>query len=96
MLSLALAVALLTHTAQGGFVFAPEAAAAQLVRLNPANNLGNIFSTAGLSRLLRSLVPFFAIATLAVSVLERDFPRIAHAARFDPPRTARAAGRAAL
>jgi flagellar biosynthetic protein FlhB len=83
MLSLALAVALLTHTAQGGFVFATEALQPNWSRLNPANNLRNIFSTAGLSRLLRSLVPFFAIVTLAVSVLERDFPRIAHAARFD-------------
>ena len=52
-------------------------------RLNPASNLGHIFSTAGLSRLLRSLVPFVAIAALAVNVLRRDFSPIAHAARFD-------------
>jgi flagellar biosynthesis protein FlhB len=83
LLSLALAVALLTHTAQGGLVFAPEALQPNWSRLNPASNLGHIFSAAGLSRLLRSLVPFFAIAILAVNVLERDFPQIAHAARFD-------------
>ena len=83
LLSLALAVALLTHTAQGGLVFAPEALQPNWARLNPASNLGHIFSTAGLSRLLRSLVPFFAIAILAVNILQRDFPQIAHAARFD-------------
>jgi flagellar biosynthetic protein FlhB len=83
LLSLALAVALFTHTAQGGFVFAPEALQPNWARLNPASNLGHIFSAAGLSRLLRSLVPFLAIAVLAGSLLERDFPQIAHAARFD-------------
>jgi flagellar biosynthetic protein FlhB len=83
ILSLALGVALFTHTAQGGFVFAPEALKPNWGRLNPASNIGQIFSTAGLSRLLRSLVPFLAIAILAVSLLERDFSKIAHAARFD-------------
>ena len=83
LLSVALAVAVFTHTAQGGFVFAPEALQPNWSRLNPASNIGNIFSTAGLSRLLRSLVPFAAIAILAVSLLQRDFPKIAHAARFD-------------
>jgi len=83
VLFLALGVALFTHTAQGGLVFAPEALQPNWSRLNPASNIGHIFSTAGLSRLLRSLVPFLAIATLAVSLLERDFTQIAHAARFD-------------
>jgi flagellar biosynthetic protein FlhB len=83
VLSLALAVSLLTLTAQGGFVFAPESLQPNWGRLNPASNLGHIFSTAGLSRLLRSLVPFVAIAVLAVNILQRDFSRIAHAARFD-------------
>jgi flagellar biosynthetic protein FlhB len=83
VLSLALAVALFTQTAQGGFVFAPEALQPNWGRLNPAGNIGQMFSTAGLSRLLRSLVPFLAITILAVSLLERDFPKIAHAARFD-------------
>jgi flagellar biosynthetic protein FlhB len=80
---MARAVALLTHTAQGGFVLAPEALQPNWNRLNPASNIGQIFSTAGLSRLLRSLIPFVAIAIFAVSLLEREFPRIAHAARFD-------------
>jgi flagellar biosynthetic protein FlhB len=42
-----------------------------------------MFSAAGLSRLLRSLVPFVVIATLAVGLLQRDVSRLAHAARFD-------------
>jgi flagellar biosynthetic protein FlhB len=82
-LSLALGVALLTLMAQGGLVLAPEALQPNWSRLNPASNLGQIFSAAGTSRLLRSLIPFAAIAVLAVSLLQRDFSQMAHAARFD-------------
>jgi flagellar biosynthetic protein FlhB len=83
VLTLALAVALFTHTAQGGLVLAPEALQPNWSRLNPASNIGQMFSAAGLSRLLRSLVPFVVIATLAVGLLQRDVSRLAHAARFD-------------
>jgi flagellar biosynthetic protein FlhB len=83
ILTLALAVSLLSHTAQGGFVFATESLTPNWNRLNPASNIGNLFSAAGLSRLLRSLVPFVVIIVLTVNILERDFPKIAHAARFD-------------
>ncbi len=84
VLSLALGVAVLSHTAQGGFVFVTESLKPNWNRLNPASNIGNLFSVAGLSRLLRSLFPFMAIVILAVNLLRQDFPRIAHAARFDP------------
>ena len=83
VLSLAFAVALLSQTVQGGFVFASEALQPNWNRLNPASNLGRLFSAAGLSRLLRSLAPFLAIVFLAVSIIERDLPKITHAARFD-------------
>jgi flagellar biosynthesis protein FlhB len=83
ILSLALGVAVLSLSAQGGFVFVTESLRPNWNRLNPASNIKNIFSSAGLSRMLRSLVPFMAIVVLAVSLLERDLPKIAHAARFD-------------
>lgn len=82
-LSVALVVAVLAHTAQGGFLFVTESLVPDWGRFNPVNNIGQIFSAAGLSRLLRSLVPFAAMVALAVSIFHRDFPALAHAARFD-------------
>lgn len=84
VLTLALVVSLVTHTAQGGFVFVTESLKLNWGRLNPANNVKGLFSPAGLSRLLKSLVPFAAILFLAVNILNRSFPKIAHAARLDP------------
>jgi flagellar biosynthesis protein FlhB len=83
VLALALGVAMLSLMAQGGFVFSAEVLKPNWQRLNPASNIGHLFSFSGLSRLLRSLVPFAAIAALAVNLLEHHFPQIAHAARSD-------------
>lgn len=83
LLTLAFAVAVLSHSAQGGFVFVTESIRPNWERFNPASNIGQLFSAAGLSRLLRSLVPFTVMAIIAASVFERDFARIAHAARLD-------------
>lgn len=82
-LTVAFAVAVLAHSAQGGFVFVSESLKPNWDRFNPASNIKHIFSAAGLSRLLRSLIPFAAIAALAVKMLNRDFPSLVHAARFD-------------
>jgi len=82
ILFLALGVALFTSAAQSGFVFASEALQPNWGRLNPANNLKNIFSVSCLSRVLRSLVPAFAIAYLAISLFERDLTQIVHSSRF--------------
>ena len=84
VLTLAFAVSLVTHSAQGGFVFVTESLKPNWGRLNPANNVKGLFSPAGLSRLLKSLAPFTAILILAVNILDRSFPKIAHAARLDP------------
>ena len=82
ILFLALGVALFMSAAQSGFVFAAEALQPNWGRLNPANNLKNIFSMSGLSRVLRSLVPAFAIACLAISLFERDLAQIVHSSRM--------------
>jgi flagellar biosynthesis protein FlhB len=81
VLGVSFAVALASTCAQGGLVVSSEALQPSWERLNPASNLGQIFSFAGLSRLLRSLVPFAAIAALCVSVLQRELPQLAHASR---------------
>jgi flagellar biosynthetic protein FlhB len=83
VLTLALAVAVATHSMQGGFVFVTESLQPNFDRFNPASNIKQIFSAAGLSRLLRSLIPFTVMAFLAANIFQRDFSRIAHAAHFD-------------
>ena len=59
-----LAVSVAVNLAQGGFVFAPQALAFQFERLSPVSKLGQMFSPAGLSTILKSLLPFTAIAWL--------------------------------
>ncbi|HUZ94101.1 MAG TPA: EscU/YscU/HrcU family type III secretion system export apparatus switch protein [Edaphobacter sp.] len=63
----ALAVALITGLAQGGFIFAPESLAPKAERLSPAGKLRQMISPAGLSAILRSLVPFNAIIWIGFS-----------------------------
>jgi flagellar biosynthesis protein FlhB len=84
VLSLALGVAVLSNVVQGGLVFAPEAFQPNWDRLNPANNLKQLVSFSGLSRLLRSLIPSGAILYLAVTLIERDLPQIIRISRFGP------------
>jgi flagellar biosynthesis protein FlhB len=84
ILFLALGVAVLSNAAQGGLVFSTEAFKPNWARLNPASNIGQLFSFAGLSRLLRSLIPSTAILYLSVSLLQRSVPEIVHVSRFGP------------
>ncbi|HXX44764.1 MAG TPA: EscU/YscU/HrcU family type III secretion system export apparatus switch protein [Candidatus Acidoferrales bacterium] len=84
VLFLAMCVAVFSSAAQGGFVFAPQAFKPNWGRLNPASNVKRLFSFAGLSRALRSLVPSGAIVFLFVNILERDLPKISQLARFGP------------
>jgi flagellar biosynthesis protein FlhB len=62
--------------AQGGFVFSAEAFSPNWSRLNPANNLKNIFSAAGASRMLKTLLPFGVILYLLVALFIRSWPEI--------------------
>jgi flagellar biosynthetic protein FlhB len=61
ILTAALGASLLVGYAQGGFVFAAEALSFKPERISPASKLKSIFSTAGLSSSLKSLLPFSAI-----------------------------------
>lgn len=82
ILLLGFAISVLSASAQGGFVFAPEAFTPNLNRLNPAANLGRIFSIAGFSRLLRSLIPGGAIVFISYSLIQRELPEIVHVAQL--------------
>jgi flagellar biosynthetic protein FlhB len=62
-------VSLVVGLAQGGFVFAPEALSFQFERLSPVNRLGQMFSPAGMSNILKSLLPFAAIGWIGVQAI---------------------------
>lgn len=67
---------------QGGFVVAPEALQPKWDRFNPANNLSRIFSVAGLSPMLKSLLPAFALLYLTFAILSREWGTLAHSSAF--------------
>lgn len=66
-------ISILGVVAQGGFVISPLALSPNLSRLNPVNNLSRIFSVAGLSPLLKSLVPVSIVAYLAIALAMREW-----------------------
>jgi flagellar biosynthetic protein FlhB len=75
-------VATIGGMAQGGLVFAPSALAPNLNRFNPVARMGQLFSLAAVSRMLKSLLPTAFIVYLAVTLLRRDWqnlPSLMHA-----------------
>ena len=76
-------VAALGGLAQGGLVLAPEVLMPKLERLSPASRLKQIFSITALGGLLKSLLPFGAIAYCSISIVVRDWPQVAAASALD-------------
>jgi flagellar biosynthesis protein FlhB len=72
----ALAVSLAVGLAQGGFVFAPEALSFKFERLSPAGRLSQMFSPAGLSTILKSLLPFSAIVWVGYACIHSHWGEI--------------------
>ena len=72
-------LALVGNVAQGGLLFAPQALVPSWGRLNPATNLGRLFSLGNASALLKSVVPMLFILYLAVAMLARDWGQIIQA-----------------
>ena len=68
--------------AQGGFSIAPQAMALKFERFNPASKLGQIFSSAGLNNLLKSLLPFAAIAWIGEHSLNAHWGVLVQASSF--------------
>jgi flagellar biosynthetic protein FlhB len=75
-LALAWLVALAGSFALGGFVMAPGALAPKPQRLNPANNLGKLFSLGGLQGLSKSLIPSAFVLYIALAIMVRDWGQI--------------------
>jgi len=80
--ALAFFVAIGTTLSQGGVVLASGALTPNFSRLNPANNLRQLFSLSGLSRILKSLIPTAIILYLALQVVLGRVPELLHASRL--------------
>ena len=76
LLACGLVVSLASGLAQGGFVFAPESLAFKFERLSPAGRLKQLFSAAGLSTILKSLLPFTAVAWIGVASIRSHWQQI--------------------
>jgi flagellar biosynthesis protein FlhB len=72
----AFVVALGAGLAQGGFVFAPEALSLKFDRLNPAQRLSQVFSLTSVSSVLKSLLPFAAIAWVGYACIRSHWVEI--------------------
>ncbi len=96
VLAAAMLLALAAQLAQGGFTISPEALQIKPERMNPASRLGQIFSVAGFSNLLKSLLPFGAIAWIGLSTIENNWEAILHASSDNPRVFASFLGSAAL
>jgi flagellar biosynthesis protein FlhB len=87
ILGIAFAAAVSATLAQGGVVISTEALAPNWSRLNPARNIQQLFSLAGFSRILRSLLPAGVMFYLAVRIIVNDAGGVVHSARL-PSRAA--------
>jgi flagellar biosynthetic protein FlhB len=76
ILGAGLAVSLIAGVAQGGFVFAPEALSFKFERLSPPDRLKQLFSLAALSTILKSLLPFSAIAWVGIASIRGHWTEI--------------------
>jgi flagellar biosynthetic protein FlhB len=76
VMTMAWLVALAGSFVLGGFVVAPGALAPKPQRLNPANNLGKLFSLSGLQGLLKSLIPSAVVLYITVAIMARDWTHI--------------------
>ena len=66
---IAIALAVGTASALGGFVFSAKAAAPKLSKLNPLKGLARIFGLRALVELSKSLLKFSAVAVFALSLI---------------------------
>jgi flagellar biosynthetic protein FlhB len=80
----ALAASLIVGYAQGGFVFAPDALTIKPERMSPATKFKSIFSSAGVSTTLKSLVPFSAIAWVGYACISSHWQQILASSYADP------------
>ena len=83
VLSAALLLSVAAGLAQGGLNVAPQALSLRFDRFNPGAKLGQMFSLTGLSQMLKSLLPFSAIAWAGTATLTSHWFAIEHAAALN-------------
>jgi flagellar biosynthesis protein FlhB len=88
MMLAAAGVSLVTGLAQGGFVFAPQALSPKPERLSPGNKLQQMVSLAAVSTILKSLVPFSAIAWVGYGCVRSHWGEIELSSYVDARRSA--------
>jgi len=88
----ALVVSLGVGLAQGGFIFAPEALSLKFERLSPATRFGQIFSLTSVSSVLKSLLPFAAIAWVGYACIQSHWMEIVASSFLDPRALAQIVG----
>lgn len=81
---LAWLVAVGASMAQGGFNLAPLALQPKIGKLNPVTNLGRLFSLAGLTNLLKSLIPVGVIIYMVVGIIAREWNHLLRATGASP------------
>jgi flagellar biosynthesis protein FlhB len=79
VLALIWLLAVMSLISQGGLVIATEALLPDWSRFDPARQLQQMFSVSGMSRLLKSLLPFSILLYLAATMVLRDWNQMAHA-----------------
>jgi flagellar biosynthetic protein FlhB len=83
-LLLACLVAAVSTVAQGGLVLAPTALSFNPGKLNPATNLGRIFSLASLRGLLKSLLPTGYLVYLGIALISTQWDAILRSSFLAP------------
>lgn len=83
VLLIAMLLSVSASLAQGGLNFAPAALAPKFERLSPGDRLGQMFSFIGLGNLLKSLVPFLAIALFGFGALRSHWSELAQTSGED-------------
>lgn len=73
-IALAWVAAVFISAAQGGLVVTAEPLAINWNRLNPATNIKNLFSPSGLSRTLKTLIPFGVVLYLTYGIFLEEWP----------------------
>lgn len=83
ILAAALTVSIIAGVAQGGLVFAPQSLAFKFERLSPADRLHQLFSLAGLSSILKSLLPFVAMMWVGIASIKSHWGQIISSSYID-------------
>ncbi|HEY1802498.1 MAG TPA: EscU/YscU/HrcU family type III secretion system export apparatus switch protein [Terriglobales bacterium] len=65
---------------QGGLIFSPEALTPKIEKMNPVGKLGQMFSLAGLSGILKSLIPFSVILWIGVATIQNHWQKVVESA----------------